>query len=121
MDSESSFEFHKIFKRVSGLIDLQGKFSAEKIEKALIRVVKKCKRQRRKADTISERKKLKRDVISIKRLVEHGFPKRVIREAIINPNGIVAYTLRFGKDEAEKRILAQKRSEIRAKLRRRRR
>ena len=120
MDSISSFELATIFGRLPDSIDLKGKFSAEEIEKELIKFVKKCKKLRRKVETISERKKIKRTIINIRRLLEYGFSERVIDEANANPKGIFAMTLKFGKKEAKRRILAQKRAHIRARLRRKR-
>ena len=37
MDSISSYEFHKIFDRVSGNINLQGKLSVNDIDKELVK------------------------------------------------------------------------------------
>lgn len=119
MDSISSYEFHKIFNRVTDYIDLQGKLSEGEIEKELVKASKKCRRLRRKAETAQERAKLKRAAIGYDRLIEYDFPRRVIREAIMDPKGLVSMTLRYGKKEAKRRILAQKRAQIRSRLGRR--
>jgi len=49
----------------------------------------------------------------IDKLIEHDFAGRAIFEANRAPKGIIAMTLRYGKKEAKKRIIAQKRAEVR--------
>ena len=51
---------------------------------------------------------------NINKLMEHDFAGRAIFEANIAPKGIIANTLRYGRKEALKRILAQKRVAVRA-------
>jgi len=121
MDSVPRYEFHGIFHRVVRYIDLKGKFTSEAIAEALREAIEKCRKLRRKAETAAERNRLKHAAIGYARLIEYGFPERVIREANLNPSGIVGMTLKYGAVEAKKRILAQKRAEIRSRLRRKRR
>ena len=113
MDSISSYEFHKIFSRVSDFIDFKGKFTVKEIEEALLKAREKCKRLRREAETAQERAKFKRAAIRHEHLLEYGFADRAVYEASRNPKGIVAMTLKHGKKEAKRRILAQKRARIR--------
>lgn len=117
MDSISSYEFHKIFHRVSDYIDLKGKFTVEEIEEELRKARRKCENLRRKAETFQDRAKFKRAAIGYGNLLEYGFASRVVHEASANPKGIVGMTLKYGKKEAKRRILAQKRAQIRMKLR----
>lgn len=49
----------------------------------------------------------------INKLMEHDFAGRAIFEGNRAPKGIIANTLRYGREEALKRILAQKRAEVR--------
>ena len=50
----------------------------------------------------------------IDKLIEHDFAGRAIFEANRAPKGIIANTLRYGRKEAQKRIIAQKRAQVRA-------
>jgi len=115
MDSVTRPEFHKIFRRVAGYIDLKGKFTEEAIEEELVKARDKCLKLRRKAETQQESAKFKRAAMGYDRLLEHGFAARAIYEANRNLRGIIAMTLKHGYKEAKKRILAQKRAEIRRK------
>jgi hypothetical protein len=119
MDAISSFEFHKIFVRVCGFIDFKGKFTVEQIEEELRKARKKCERLHREAENASERAKFKQAAIGYGNLLQYDFASRAIYEANRNQNGVVAMTLRHGYKEAKRRILAQKRAQIRARLRRR--
>lgn len=116
MDSISSYEFHKIFDRASDFIDFKGKFTVEAIEAELLKAREKCKKLRRKAETARERAKFRRAALSYGNLLEYGFASRAVQEAAINPKGIVGMTLKHGKAEAKKRILAQKRAQIRMRF-----
>lgn len=49
------------------------------------------------------------------KLVEHNFADRAIYQANIRPKGIIHQTLLYGREEARKRILAQRRSYVRAR------
>lgn len=51
----------------------------------------------------------------IDKLVEHDFADRAIFEANIHPKGIIHQTLIYGREDARRRILAQRRAEIRGK------
>lgn len=119
MDSVPSYEFHRIFERISQIIDLKGKFTAEEIEKELIRVRNTCKRMSEEAETRKKRAQYNSKKVAIERLIEYGFPRRVIMEAHRNPKGKVALTLRYGHEEAKRRLLAQVRTKVRIKPRRR--
>jgi hypothetical protein len=121
MDSVPRYEFYAIFVRVALFLNLKGKFTAEAIAEELENAIDKCRRLARKADTVSERNKLKRAALGYGRLIEYGFHDRVIREARMNPNGIIGMTLKHGYAEAKNRILAQKRAKIRSKLKRKKR
>jgi hypothetical protein len=48
-------------------------------------------------------------------LIEHDFAGRTIFEASRNPRGIIALTLIYGRQEAERRILAQRKAALRSR------
>jgi hypothetical protein len=116
MDNISSPEFHAIFHRVN--VDLKGAFTVENINKRLYDAKLKCIRKRSFAKTQSERSKLKRSTIFYDRLRENGFAERTLREALKRPKGIIAMTLKHGKEEAKRRILAQRKVSIRIRRQR---
>ena len=96
MDSVSRPEFHGIFSRAAGYIDLKEKFTEKAIEEELVKARDKCLKLRRKAETQQERAKFKRAALGYDRLLEHGFAARAIYEANRNPRGIIAMTLEYG-------------------------
>jgi hypothetical protein len=113
MDRISSFEFFRIFDRVSDTVDLSGKFTVAEIERELAKVRDYCARKYQEAESTRERARFKTDMVSFNNLILYGFADRTIREALKNPNGIIAMTLRFGKAWARRRILAQRRTQTR--------
>jgi hypothetical protein len=113
MDSIASYEFHKIFNRVSSRINLQGKTSANAIDQSLVTARDNCKRNYRETTNPILRVRLKNAVVGYNNLLFYRFSNRAMKEAIENPSGIIALTLRFGKIEAKRRILAQRNTQTR--------
>jgi hypothetical protein len=113
MDSISSYEFHKIFDRVSGNINLQGKLSANDIDKELVKAREQCKKRYFGAETPQERTRYKAAVVGYSNLLHHRFSNRVVDEALADPRGLIATTLIYGKIEARRRLEAQRRSRMR--------
>jgi hypothetical protein len=108
MDSIPSFEFHEIFDRTTDVVDLEGKGTVSEIERALWRIREYCRRRYQRAETEKERARFKAATVNYDNLLRYGFARRVIREAMSDPNGFYALTLRFGKIEARRRLLAQR-------------
>lgn len=117
MDNIPRYEFYAIFVRIMMYLNLKGKFTAEAINEELREAIERCRKLARKAETATERNKLKHAAIGYGRLIEYGFPERVIREARMDPYGIIGMTLKYGAPEAKRRILAQKRAQIRSRSR----
>jgi hypothetical protein len=113
IDSISSYEFSKIFDRTTDYVDLEGKGTVSEIEKTLWRVREYCRQRYQKAETAAERARFKAAKMAYDNLLQHGFARRAIREALLEPEGFVALTLRFGKVEAKQRSLAQRRTQAR--------
>jgi hypothetical protein len=120
MDFISSKEFHKIFRRFRRHINLKRKFTEAQIEAAICRAIRECKKEAIQAETAGQRIRLKKAIIAYRNLLEYNFARRTIREANADPDGIVGMTLKYGAEEAERRILAQRRAHIRMALFRRR-
>ena len=113
MDSMPSYEYYSIFNRTSDSVKLKGKFTVRAIENELIRARENCRRLYGRAETAGQRVRLKLAIVQFSRLLEYGFAQRAIYEANINPRGLVAITLKYGKAEVKRRILAQRRANIR--------
>jgi len=113
MDSISSYEFHRIFNRVSSYIDLQGKVTVQSINEELWKAREKCKKKYLEAVNVYERTKYRNAVTGYGNLIRHGFAKRTIKEGLIEPDGFIANTLLFGRAEAKQRLDAQRRSRMR--------
>jgi hypothetical protein len=115
MDSVTRYEFHKIFDRVSENIDLKGRTSALAIELKLKDVRDRSKAKFKIYKASAKRVEAGRRAEWLDTLIEHDFAGRTIFEAIRNPRGMIALTLKHGRQEARQRILAQRRAELRAR------
>lgn len=113
MDSIPSYEFHAIYNRVSSYIDLQGKVTEQAINEELWKARGKCKKLYLEAENVYERTKYRNAVTGYGNLIQNGFARRTIKEALIEPDGFIANTLLFGRAEAKRRQQAQRRSRMR--------
>jgi hypothetical protein len=116
MDSISRPEFAQIFDRVYSHIKLKGRPSALAIELELIEVRDRCKAKSKTSPTRTERAKYGRRAEWLDTLIEHDFAGRVMFEAHRNPHGLIALTLKYGRQEALQRIKAQRKAAIRSRL-----
>lgn len=122
METVLSREFGELFDRLSGQIDLQGCTTAALLEAKLIEVRDMHKTQYNIAkESVHARVRAKAAVYARKAeqldtLIENNFAGRTIYEAGKNPRGMIAMTLKYGKQEARRRILARQRAELRYTL-----
>lgn len=116
MDSISRPEFAGIFHRVSLDIDLKYCTSALAIEQALIEARSRCKAKSKISRTAAGRARYGRRAEWLDTLIESDFAGRAIFEAHRNPHGIIAMTLIYEREEAQQRILAQRRAQLRARI-----
>ena len=117
MDSLSSYEFHKIFKRVDVVVELAGATTGTRIENRLnieIHRSKSIAKDIKEPRLMNLRKFYRSKADKLDKLKEHDFAGRAIHEANVRPKGIIAQTLLYGREEAMKRIKAQKRAALRA-------
>jgi len=122
MDSVPSYEFHKIFRRVSVNVNLKGAFTPEEIDEKLERAQKKFQIKAKRAATEAKKKRLYKKAKAIEILQDKNFSEKTIAEAISNRYGIVNLTLHYGREKAEEMKLAFERARIRRRgIRRRRR
>jgi len=122
MDSVPSYEFHKIFRRVSYDVNLKGAFTPEDIDEQLEKVQKEFRKDAKKARSKSERHQLFKKAKATEILQDRNFSGKTIAEAIANRYGIVNLTLHYGRKKAEEMKLAFERTRIRRRgIRRRRR
>lgn len=115
MDSISSPELTRIFDRVSLTIEMKGAYNAAAIENRLKIARHMCKTRTKIAETVEERKRFGFQAQEYDKLIEHNFAERVIFEAIMRPKGIVSQTLLYGREEAQRRMRAQRRAAERFK------
>ena len=116
MDSVSRPEFHGIFDRVSMDVELKGAASAIAIENRLKIVRHQSKKRVKAAKRRFARRFYGFKAEEFDKLIEHDFADRAIYEANRDRRGIIAQTLLYGREKARKRVLAQKRAEIRGRL-----
>jgi hypothetical protein len=115
MDSISSPELAGIFDRVSLTIEMKGAYNAAAIENRLKIARHMCKTNAKIAETEEERKPWAFRAEEYDKLIEHNFSERVIFEAIMRPKGFISQTLLYGREEAERRMRAQRRAAERFK------
>jgi hypothetical protein len=106
-------EFHKIFDRVSKIVDLKGADTPQEVNRRLNQKIKEYP-PRISSGWIS----------FLKRLIFAGFSRRVIDQTISQPYGLVGLTLKHGRERARHILLARARrrlgsSRYRKRLRRR--
>jgi Holliday junction resolvasome RuvABC DNA-binding subunit len=87
-----------MFDRTSKRVNLEGCATAQEINARLKRKINEYKT----TDTEGplEQFQLEKKIRSLKTLVEAGFARRTIYEAMANPRGKVALTLRYGRKRA---------------------
>jgi hypothetical protein len=118
---EDSFdlEFHKIFDRVSALVDFKGAYGVNEVNERIERAIFRLKDKRN--TVIEERRKPSKILLYNqdqleKLLKQNRFASRVTSELIANPDGRVALTIRYGRERA-KQILLRRARERRGRLR----
>lgn len=125
MDSIPSYEFHKIFRRLSYDVDLKGAFTPEDIDERLAKVQRKFKKEAKRTAASEQRKRLRKKAKAIEILQDKNFAGKTIAEATRSRYGIVNLTLHYGRKKAEEMKLdfstpKSRRLRVRRKRRRRR-
>lgn len=113
MDSVPSYEFHKIFHRVSYDVDLKGAFNPEDIDERLEMARKEFRRDAKNTRAKAERRRLYKKARAIEILQDRNFAGKTIAEALSNRYGIVNLTLHYGRKKAKAMKLAFERARIR--------
>ena len=111
MDFLPDAEFNKLFDRVSMTINLKGAGSPAEINRRLHQKIMEIKYEAG-SDQLAQLRARKR-IAPLKTLIFAGFGRRTINEAISNPQGEVALTLKFGKLRARAILLARARRRLR--------
>jgi len=111
MDFIPDKEFHEIFNRVSQRVDLKGTGTPAEINARLSQRIKAYVYLRRKKKLNPAR--ARRNIYDLRRLIFAGFGRRTIDEAIAKPQGIVALTLRYGRENARGILLERQRRLLR--------
>ncbi len=109
MDFLPDSEFHEIFDRTSKKVNLKGASTAGEINN---RIVKKAHRIQNEygSDPLSQMQAESR-IEPLKKLLFSGFGRRAIDEAIANPQGKIARTLKLDQEEIQ-RIKARRKRKL---------
>jgi hypothetical protein len=118
LDSVPRSEFAGIFDRVTAVVELAGATNATRIENRMKIEIHRSQSISKDIKDLRLRRLRKHywwKADQLDKLKEHDFAGRAIFEANRDPNGFIAKTLLYGREEAMRQIKAQKRAEIRAK------
>ena len=110
MDFIPDKEFHPMFDRISRVVDLKGVYSVDEVNERLEQTVRDVRDSER-----AERLRMGRAGIIERNLIklrDGGFGRRVIREASEKPKGIVALTLKYGRETAKYILLKRAKKRI---------
>ena len=110
MDFLPDREFHPIFDRVSRKVNLKGAGTPAEINKRLKQKIDEYASLRIKKQL--KPRVAKRRIYDLKKLMFAGFGRRTIDEAVANPQGKIALTLRYGRKKAKDILLARARERI---------
>ena len=106
MDFMPDIEFHPIFYRFSRTVSLKGCTSTSDINQ---RITKKINRYKKASKGKTTKKGTRYNISQLRKLQRRGIARRIINEAIVEPDGLIALTLRHGRKKAEEILLARAR------------
>jgi hypothetical protein len=92
-------EFHPLFDRTSKVVNLEGCGTAREINERLNQAIEEVKSEYG-TDPLAQLRD-RRQISNLKRLIFAGFARRAINEAIANPEGKIALTLKYGRKKAK--------------------
>lgn len=109
MDFLPDHEFNQVFDRISKKIDLQGCANAQEVHSRL-----KTRIHEYRMIYSTPLRALQNDskISVLRNLIAAGFGRRTIDEAIANPRGTVALTLKYGREKALRIIEKRKQKHI---------
>ena len=110
MDFIPDKEFHKIFNRVSKKVDLKGAGTPQEINRRVNRKIKELSYLSGKTPLAQFR--ANRQISHLRNLIAAGFARRTIDEAVAKPHGIVALTLKYGREKAKDILLDRARRRL---------
>jgi len=99
MDFMPDKEFHKLFNRVSRIVNLKGAGTPQEINRRLKQKMDEYMHLRRK-DQLAVFHERSQWRLNLEKLRFRGFARRVIDEAIANPHGEIALILKYGTEKA---------------------
>lgn len=111
MDFLSDKEFHKIFNRISKIVDLKGAGTPQEINERLNQKVEKDRYLSGKNELALFHARGR--IPELKKLIFAGFARRTIDEAVANPRGKIALTLKYGRERAKDMLLKRARGRLR--------
>lgn len=111
MDFMPDKEFHKLFDRISKIVDLHGAGTPREINVRLNQKINEYRYLPRRSQlaVFFARSRMP----NLKKLIFAGFGRRAIDEAVAKPHGKVALTLKYGREKAREILLARARKRLR--------
>ncbi|MDT8782291.1 MAG: hypothetical protein IAX22_06555 [Candidatus Bathyarchaeota archaeon] len=109
MDFIPDSEFHDIFARTSKKVNFKGASTAAQIDDRLIKKIHRIQNEY-ESDPLSQMQAESR-IEPLKKLLFSGFGRRAIDEAIANPQGKIARTLKLDQEEIQ-RIKARRKRKL---------
>lgn len=126
MPDSFDLEFHKIFHRVSAVVNLKGAYGVNEVSHRIEQEIFKLEAERVHAEREGRKPPKGLDYKQeqlYKLLRNNRFARRTTSELVSNPDGFVAQVIRYGRKEAERRRLKrfrEKRGRLRQVTRKRR-
>ncbi len=96
LDTITHAEFRKLWGRICVYVNMKDAFDAEEMDNRMRNHRHKLGEAKKESESKRERKALGIDIRNLRRLEEKGFSRRAEDEAIANPRGEVAQTIRHG-------------------------
>lgn len=111
MDFMPDKEFHKIFNRISKIVDLKGAGTPQEINRRLNRKINEYRDLPRRTQlaVFFARSRMP----NLKKLIFAGFSRRTVDEAVANPRGEIALTLKYGRERARDMLRKRARRRLR--------
>jgi len=91
-------EFHKLFNRISKRVNLKGAGTPQEVNRRLKRKINEYRYLPRKDQLAVFFARAR--MPNLKKLIFAGFGRRTIDEAVANPRGEIALTLKHGREKA---------------------
>ncbi|MGA3290659.1 MAG: hypothetical protein ABSD42_10520 [Candidatus Bathyarchaeia archaeon] len=107
-------KFGELFETVSRIVPLRKAITAQRIESRMDQTIDELKNEARTHGVKAVRENAVYQAQHLNNVMESGFDERSISEAIKDPNGIINFTLNYGREEAQEKMRERVRSRVRS-------